>query len=792
MKIIYSNNIEDSQLPLQLNVSFKKVIDGFRKYSEDKNHLYHKSSSEIVKELEKYPELEEGFSDFSLLDKYQKQIELILSPLFPEQLASNEIKAVAIPFDFTTFNLTKRFKNIIKNAGEDFQLEIRDYQDSQMYIAACTFILEACYGKSLDLRRPFYFDIPNEELGITEHYRVAFNADFAEVFSSENAPKITEDDIKMLLDNFDNIDIWKEKFPPNSYIFKGFGIINLFDVTADETISNLKATLLKQDENVIEEMRKNLSELYKIKDLKIGFSIFDLSSNMSTCFKIKKSGSLIINNDKEVSCGNFFCEGIINKVFKSKEPFAISDVEAYGKATDHNQFYQNLRKGDIGSIILIPIDAEDNYFTLIEIASPRSYELNSVSQQKLLDIIPVFKTAIQRSSEEYYNILEATIQEHYTSLHPTVKWKFTEAAENYYFAKNNGIENPPLDNIVFSNVNPLYGQADISGSSLARNNAIKQDLITQLELAINVLNTACETEKLPIYAELMFRVNECLNNVKDGLNAGDEVSILAFLKNDIYPVFNHIKTINSDLKKLVEVYLDRIDSELKVVYEARKDYEDSVNVLNEKLTNYIDHKQEEAQAMFPHYFERYKTDGVEHNLYIGQSLVNDKTYNDIYLQNLRLWQLQLMCEMENVAHVERKRMKHDLKIASLVLVHSNPMAIKFRMDEKQFDVDGAYNIRYEIIKKRIDKAHIKGTDERLTTHGKLAIVYTQENDAREYLKYISYLQSKNFLGKVETLEIEDLQGVSGLKALRVELIYNDDFDKKSAITIDELMQQIKA
>ncbi len=107
-----------------------------------------------------------------------------------------------------------------------------------------------------------------------------------------------------------------------------------------------------------------------------------------------------------------------------------------------------------------------------------------------------------------------------------------------------------------------------------------------------------------------------------------------------------------------------------------------------------------------HYFERYKTDGVEYNMYIGQSLVKNKSFDDVFLYNLRLWQLQLMCEMENVAHLARNEMEHDLQVASLILVHSNPLAIKFRMDEKKFDVDGAYNIRYEIIKKRIDKAHI--------------------------------------------------------------------------------------
>ena len=194
--------------------------------------------------------------------------------------------------------------------------------------------------------------------------------------------------------------------------------------------------------------------------------------------------------------------------------------------------------------------------------------------------------------------------------------------------------------------------------------------------------------------------------------------------------------------------------------------------------------------MFPHYYERYKTDGIEFNMYIGQSLVKNKKFENLFLYNLRLWQLQIMYEMENVAYAARKEMEHELRVASLILVHSNPLSIKFRMEEKQFDVDGAYNIRYEIIKKRIDKAHIKGTIERITVPGKIAIIYSQDKDAFEYLKYIKYMQSKRFFGKVEKLELEDLQGVSGLKALRVEVLYQEDFNEKSSLTIDKLLQEI--
>jgi hypothetical protein len=91
------------------------------------------------------------------------------------------------------------------------------------------------------------------------------------------------------------------------------------------------------------------------------------------------------------------------------------------------------------------------------------------------------------------------------------------------------------------------------------------------------------------------------------------------------------------------------------------------------------------------------------------------------------------------------------------------------MDEMQFDVDGAYNIRYEIVKKRIDKAFIKGSSERLTQPGMLAVVYSQDEEASEYMQYIEYLRSMNMVkGVVEDLELQDLQGTNGLRALRVQ------------------------
>ena len=70
--------------------------------------------------------------------------------------------------------------------------------------------------------------------------------------------------------------------------------------------------------------------------------------------------------------------------------------------------------------------------------------------------------------------------------------------------------------------------------------------------------------------------------------------------------------------------------------------------------------------------------------------------------------------------------------------------------------------------RRIDKSTIRGTTERLTQPGKIAIVYLLQKDKKEYMDYLQYMISKNMIEhNIEDLELERLQGAEGLRALRV-------------------------
>jgi len=91
-------------------------------------------------------------------------------------------------------------------------------------------------------------------------------------------------------------------------------------------------------------------------------------------------------------------------------------------------------------------------------------------------------------------------------------------------------------------------------------------------------------------------------------------------------------------------------------------------------------------------------------------------------------------------------------------------------------------MRYEIVKKRIDKARIRGTHERLTQPGTIVMVYSQVQEAIEYQEYIEYLQAAGYLTPgIEHIELEDLEGAQGLRALRVTVDMQDALEQQGAL-----------
>ncbi len=75
-----------------------------------------------------------------------------------------------------------------------------------------------------------------------------------------------------------------------------------------------------------------------------------------------------------------------------------------------------------------------------------------------------------------------------------------------------------------------------------------------------------------------------------------------------------------------------------------------MSLIISSVNNYFDMLKDEIQHSYPCYFEKFRTDGVEYDIYIGQSITPDRPYSHIYLQNLRLMQLRSMAAIANYSH----------------------------------------------------------------------------------------------------------------------------------------------
>ncbi len=784
-----------SEAPLIQLVSFNKLLEHYDGQLHSKDASLASRAKHVLDAQAPYPELRDGFDDLSILEKRKDVIQTILADTFSSVLTENEIKTASIPFENLVFNSSKRFQKILAEAGEGFELEIRNLPENLQYIMQCTVILGFYYGFKIDFKRPLFYDIPDAN-GVMRHYRILYNADFMEISPTDKAKDLDEEDLDELLQNFDDLQLWKEKIPPNSFISKGFVISNMFDVTAEHSISEIKTTLIgnnkRGSENFMDDFQDTFRSLFNLKNISVGFAGYD--SNTNRFLKIHGKGieSFILKGKEVEYCDAMLCDYSYGKLLRETTYYAISNVPRYYEKSGGGQPYKNLHEQGIKSAILAPIADNGKLLGVLELVSSNVNELNSINANKLIDVMPFIVSSVLRSIEEEQNLIDAIIQHECTTVHSSVYWKFQEEAKRFMTQELIG-EEPAFNEIVFKDVFPLYGQIDIKDSSKQRNIAIQRDLMIQLSEINGVLQMAWSKFKLPIYEELMFRVNNLLDEIKDTLYTNSEQSIFDFVQEEINPVFHHLKREDEVIKAFIAQYEKQIDKTTESYYDHRRNYDESVMEINMKLAAHLDKKQQAAQEMFPHYFERYKTDGIEHNMYIGSAIANDRDFNELYLNNLRLWQLQVMVEMENTHYALKPKLPVALDVASLLLVYSTPLAIRFRMDEKKFDVDGTYNARYEVIKKRIDKSFIKGTNERLTQKGKLAIVYSQKKDEKEYLRYVKFLKSKGyFTNKIEIVELEGLQGVTGLKAIRAEILYKADEKSEKTYTYDDLMQELKS
>jgi hypothetical protein len=756
------------EFPFRVEFSLEPLIRYWETEMAVDDCLLGSAARIVLDRVGQVPALRAPAATLDIVRDNQDLIDALMIAVFSPTFQDEGFAAALLPFRLQTFFATEAFERVLTGPGGF--LKGRMAVDSGLLVQvrllhAYALILKRVYGIVGGVDFPWISIVEDPQTGLERHFKLLLETRFLDVQVVGEAPVLTEETRGRLRSLSLDPSALMALLPPEKFVIRGFSVVRAIEVTEQEVLSSIERDLIEKESIVSTErfqaLQQKLRALMRRPEVELGIAAIEGDRVLILNFGTRFEHSCIFADSTHARVGDF-AGSLYERAALERRPVFVENLETY---PDRTRVEEGMLAAGYRSVVVAPLVYQEAIIGSLKLVSPTPGALSVELAPQLLQILPLFAMAVRRSMDELSNRIQAVIKEKCTAIHPVVEWRFRKAVLNSLEKPGGAGEMEP---IVFRDVHPLYALADIRGSSTHRAWAIQVDLLNQLSLASGILEAAYRARPLAILDQLRHKVETHAAAVEVSLRSGDEAGLIAFLRTEIESLFTHLESYGPDVRERIEAYRGALDPQVGAVGTKRRAFEQSVAMLNEAISVYLDDEERAAQDSCPHYFERQRTDGVDYSMYAGAALLEDGEFSPLHLKNLRLWQLLVACGIAVQAERIKPRLPEPLEITSLILVQHAPLAISFRFDEKRFDVDGAYNARYEILKKRIDKAVIKGGTERVTQPGKIAIVYSQGSEAVEYRDYIAYLQAQGYLlDEVETLDLEDLQGVSGLRALRV-------------------------
>ncbi len=123
--------------------------------------------------------------------------------------------------------------------------------------------------------------------------------------------------------------------------------------------------------------------------------------------------------------------------------------------------------------------------------------------------------------------------------------------------------------------------------------------VLSLEPLITALRRDCETisETCGALLEKIEQTEELRGPIKD-------LSVLDRHQDLLRELLHQVVSALSWQSEAVETYQAALDPQVGTVYSLRKDFENSMALLNDRLCTFLDQEEAALQQLVPHYFER--------------------------------------------------------------------------------------------------------------------------------------------------------------------------------------------
>jgi len=773
---------------VESNLSFRPLVNYLKNRLKTEKTVKSEFYRFLLEKIEKESTLL-GNITAQELSKHKETLELIFTILTPLMANENELFwALSTPVPDEIFFSTNAFYQFFKDHDPKSKVNKDNNDPSEVKHLKFIYnlILDRFYNFTSVLKNEIIYAHVNAENKLTQYYNIQNDTQFIDIQHKGDLPVLNFELLAQHFQDGNEIEYLVEVLPLKKFSFEGFSVISITDVTLQHAIEGIRSALV--DHNYQTEAYNHVTQALKTLsgngDFEFGLMPFLTVNNKLVFDNQDFSQSMLINSAKASNMQEEVFYSLVDKYKEDPRPIFVSSINEDQMAKD--PFLRVLKAAGVCSYSVLPIYYNKQLAGVLEVYSSKEIVVDDKLLSRLRPALPLIGQLFQYSIEEFNAKMDAVLMDKFTALQPSVQWKFNEAVWHFIQQNKNNKKHAQIETVMFKNMYPLFGAVDIRNSTTERNQALKEDMHVHLLNIIKTLKGIRKFVYLDLIDKLIFNCNDWIVRISNAASSNEEMLLNEFLAADVYPFFSVIKVNHPETAEIIDDYFSEIKPETGLFYENRRKLEVSMQTINMEVSQYLETAQANLQSSYPCYFAKFRTDGVEYDIYIGQDIAPNKPFDLLYLKNIRLWQLTSMVEIARLSKNLIGEMPRPLETTQLVFIHSNSIDISFRNDERRFDVEGAYNIRYEVVKKRIDKVLIKGTSERLTQPNKIAMVYFNAEEAKEYFEYVKYLQDQGLLNDdLEQLDLEELQGVSGLKALRVGVKYLNKTKRKQSETVKE-------
>jgi hypothetical protein len=209
------------EFPFQCRLSLSPLVAFWNQAAASGHPAKVALAKQIQDEVQQAAELLDPIEDFSLVERHQGLVDLLMSAVFPPTSWDRDYTAATIPFHLRSFYATPffgRWLTVEDGTFEGLNLD-REVFFSGKLLRAYLSIVKQFYGVALKFEYPLICTRQDPETDLARHFQLNIDGRFLEGRSIGKLPSLTDEAQQYLRADLTDLQVWMELLPPEYFEF---------------------------------------------------------------------------------------------------------------------------------------------------------------------------------------------------------------------------------------------------------------------------------------------------------------------------------------------------------------------------------------------------------------------------------------------------------------------------------------------------------------------------------------------------------------------------------------------